>query len=55
MPSGRKPMSKHEQRNVRLSICLQPGEAKKIRKLADKMGLTMSTFIRYQLRQTLKL
>jgi antitoxin component of RelBE/YafQ-DinJ toxin-antitoxin module len=55
MPSGRKPMNKHDARSVRVSICLQPAEDRKIRKAANKMGLTMSTYIRLILRQSLKL
>ena len=55
MPSGRKAMNKQEQRSVRVSICLQPAEDKRIRKSAQKMGLTMSTYIRLILRQAKEL
>ena len=55
MASGRKPLSKHNQRNVNLSSLFKPGEAKKLKKLAEQAGLSVSTFIRVELRRTLKL
>ena len=48
-------MSKHDQRNINLSALFRPGEAKKIKKLAEQGGLTVSTFIRIELRKSLRL
>ena len=55
MASGRKPMSKHNQRNVNLSSLFKPSEAKKLKKLAEQAGLSVSTFIRIELRKALRL
>ena len=55
MPSGRTPMNKHDQRNLHLTICVQPAEDKKIRKLAGKAGLSVSTFLRVTIRKALRL
>ena len=48
-------MSKHNQRNVNLSALFRPGEAKKLKRLAEKAGLTVSTFMRVELRRSLSL
>ena len=55
MGSGRKPMSKHNARSIRVSICVQPKEAKQINKLAHDAGLTVSTYLRIALRDALEL
>ena len=55
MASGRKPLNKREQRNVNLSALFRTAEAKQIRKLAEQGGLTVSTFIRVELRKSLNL